>query len=192
MVQGETKQEVKLSKNDYQIFSVKSLTRAGLIAALYAALVYLFNFVSFFAFQVRVAEALTVLAYLEPAAVIGLYAGVIIANLASPFGLIDIVFGSFLTLIAAIMTYYIGYLFRKNTNFGTYRFAGSLIGLLPPVLVNAFGVAFIIKLVSKSSVPYWPTVISVAIGQFIAVFILGYPFLQAVFNTKLFSEKNKK
>ncbi|KKM79535.1 hypothetical protein LCGC14_1348990, partial [marine sediment metagenome] len=62
------------------VFSVSSIARAGLIAALYVVLVFVFKEISFFAFQVRIAEVLTVLAYLDPAAVIGLYIGAMLSN----------------------------------------------------------------------------------------------------------------
>ncbi len=170
------------------VFSVSSIARAGLIAALYVVLVFVFKEISFFAFQVRIAEVLTVLAYLDPAAIIGLYIGAMLSNVIGGLGPLDIFFGSFLTLLAGVLTYSIGYYFKKYSGRNTFRFGGPLLGLLAPVLINAFGVAYILKIALDR--PYWPTVISVGIGQFIAVYILGYPFLQAVISRGLFTDKD--
>lgn len=178
-----------MSKNNYPIIPIEKIALAGLIAALYAVLVYLLPFISFYAYQIRVAEALTVLAYIDPVAILGLYVGAIIANLGSPFGPIDIFFGSFLTLLAAILTYSISIYFRKYTSQRTYRYIGPLFALLPVVLVNAFGVAYILKVAAK--LPYFASALGVGIGQFIAAYILGYPFLQAIINSALFTHKDK-
>ncbi len=169
------------------VISVQSIARAGLIAALYVVLVFVFKEISFFAYQVRIAEALTVLAYLDPMAIIGLYVGAMLANVIGGLGPIDIFFGSFLTLTAAALTYAVGFYIKKSTSANTYRFGGPFLGLLPPVLVNAFGVAYILKIVLN--LPYFPSVISVGVGQFIAVYILGYPFLQAIIKRGLFNDK---
>lgn len=178
-----------MPKNNYPITPIEKIARAGLIAAIYAVLVNLLPFISFFALQVRVAEALTVLAYIDATAILGLYVGALIANLSSPFGPIDIFFGSFLTLVAAVLTYLIGVYFKKNTSYKTYRYIGPLFALLPVVLVNAFGVAYILKIAAK--LPYFASALSVGIGQFIAAYILGYPFLQAVIKSAFFTHKDK-
>lgn len=178
-----------MSKKDYPIIPIEKIARAGLIAAFYAVLVYLLPFISFSTYQVRVAEALTVLAYIDPVAILGLYVGALIANLGSPFGPIDIFFGSFLTLLAATMTYLISMYFRKYTSYKTYRYIGPLFALLPVVFINAFGVAYILKIAAK--LPYLTSVLGVTVGQFIAAYVLGYPFLQAIITSNLFTHKDK-
>ena len=85
-------------------FTVKDLTLAALIAAVYATLTMFLPIPQHMGVQFRVAEALTVLPFLFPAAVPGLFAGCLLANLFSPFGLIDVVAGSLATLLACLMT----------------------------------------------------------------------------------------
>ncbi|MCD6399598.1 QueT transporter family protein, partial [candidate division WOR-3 bacterium] len=80
---------------------VKKISRAAIIAALYVALTVLLMPISFYAFQVRVAEALTVLPFIFPEAVWGLFIGCLIANFFGGLGILDIAVGSTLTLIAA-------------------------------------------------------------------------------------------
>ncbi len=51
------------------------------------------------------AEGLTLLPMVWPEAVVGLTLGALIANTAGPFGIVDIVFGTAATAIAACLTY---------------------------------------------------------------------------------------
>ena len=89
-----------------QSFSVRDMAIAGLIAALYATLSCFANIfgMAFGPVQVRFSEALCVLPFFFPAAVPGLFIGCFIANLLSPYGASDIVFGSLATLLAAFWT----------------------------------------------------------------------------------------
>lgn len=146
------------------------LTRGAIIAAVYAALT-LVNPFGYEQVQVRISEALTVLPFFEPAAIPGLFVGCLIANLRSPFGLLDIIGGSLLTLIAAYLT---------------WRIKKLVLALLPPVLINAFGVALIIKIVAEHPWAYLLIALSVGIGQAIAVYGLGYPLLLFMLKRKLF------
>jgi uncharacterized membrane protein len=167
--------------------SAPFLTRAAVIAAIYAVLTILLAPVSYGPVQVRISEALTPLAYIDPAAIIGLYVGALIANLFSPFGLIDILFGSLLTLIAAFATWGIGRLFKKFGSEKIYHYIGPLVGILPVVVFNAFGVALILKI--AANLPYWPSVLYVGIGEAIAVYVIGYPLLLALMKTGVLEPK---
>lgn len=146
------------------------LTRGAAIAALYAAITITppLNAISYAQIQFRMSEALTVLAYFEPAAIPGLYAGAILANLASPFGVWDILGGSLLTLVAAFLT---------------WKIRRPAIALLPPVIINAFGVALVLKL--AAGIPYWASVPTVGFGEAVVVYGLGYPLLLLLLKTRL-------
>jgi uncharacterized membrane protein len=147
---------------------LRGITRGALIAALYAALTLLFAPLSYSYLQVRISEALTVLPILTPTAIPALFVGTLLANLLSPVGWPDVVFGSLLTLIAATVTYHL----RKHAFFA----------LLSPVLVNAFGVSA--YLFSFYRIPYWLSVATVGLGEAIAVFLLGYPLLRILQSRK--------
>ena len=131
---------------------------ASIIAALYATLTLCFEPFCYGPFQCRISEVLTVLPLLTPAAIPGLTAGCLIANLLGPFGAPDILFGTLCTLTAALGTWR----FRKHV----------LIALLCPVLVNALGVSLYLHLISH--VPYWATVISILAGEAFVVYCPGY------------------
>lgn len=85
-------------------YTVKEISTAGLIAAVYTILGFAFQPISFGVYQVRIAEALTVLPYLTRAAIPGLFIGTILTNVLGGMGWVDIVFGPLITLAAAILT----------------------------------------------------------------------------------------
>ncbi|GAB6877366.1 QueT transporter family protein [Thermaerobacter litoralis] len=135
--------------------------RAGMIAALYVVLTLLFQPISFGQIQFRVSEALTLLPMLWPEAVPGLFVGVALANLQSPFGLWDVVGGSLVTLAAALVT-------RR------WRF--HPIGYLAPVVFNAVLVGGYLAYLTHT--PYLPWLAWIALGEAGVVFLLGYPLVQ--------------
>jgi uncharacterized membrane protein len=133
----------------------------GIIAGLYVTVTFLLSAISFGPVQVRVSEALTLLPIIYPEAIIGLFLGCLLANLLGPWGAIDIIFGSLITLLAAFIT---------------YRFRHSIIAYLSPILLNAFFVS--LYLYAFFRVPYWPTVLTIGLGQSVAVLGLGVPLLR--------------
>lgn len=131
-----------------------------MIAAVYATLTLVLAPISYGPFQLRVSEALCFLPLLLPEAVPGLFIGCVIANLGSNLGLADIVFGSLFSLAAALLTW----LLRKGPVW---------IALLPPVLINAFGVGALLYFMADA--PYWATSLWVGLGQTAAVYLIGLP-----------------
>lgn len=160
------------------------LTRAAIIAALYAVLTIALAPISYGQIQCRVSEALTVLAYFEPAAIPGLFLGCLTANIYGGYGPWDIFGGSVLTLAAAFFTWLIGRRFLKTSSPMLYYFAGPVAALLPPVVFNAFGVAFILTVVAK--LPYWLNVVYVGAGEAVAVYVLGLPLLVFLLKRNIF------
>ncbi len=112
-------------------FTTKSLCRAGVIAALYAALTYVFMPFAFGPLQIRPAEALCLLPLFFPEAIPALTVGCMLSNLSSPYLFYDVIFGSLTTLLSALCTFLIGKWIKKEG-------AKLAIGGLFPVLLNAF------------------------------------------------------
>ena len=84
---------------------VRRCARGGIIAAVYAVLTVVLQPLSFGAVQFRISEAMCVLPVFFPEAVLGLFIGCIISNFFSPnVVILDVVFGSLATLIAAAIT----------------------------------------------------------------------------------------
>jgi len=120
--------------------------------------------------QIRFSEALTVLPYLFPATVPGLFVGCLIANLLSPYGLVDIVCGSAATLIAALWTA------RVNSRW---------LAPLPPVLCNGVIIGAMLTWYEVGFGPSFLTLfaangLSVAVGELLACYILGSILLRAL------------
>lgn len=140
----------------------KNIARIALIAAIYAVITIILAPISYGNIQVRVSEALTLLPYfLGYQAAIGLWIGCMIANFYGGLGIIDIIFGALLTLIAGLFT-------ARARNIYT---AG-----IYPVIINAFGIALILNLVVEA--PYFLTVVYVGVGQLISVYLLGIPLMK--------------
>lgn len=148
-------------------WSAKDIAFAGLIGGIYAVVAIVLQPISYGVIQVRISEALTVLPFLFPFSVVGLFVGCLVANILGGFGLQDIVFGSLFTLIAGYLTYLTSKI--KSTKLG--------LGLapLPPVVINAFGVSvYLYKIVGVS---YWFSVMMVGAGQLVSCYVLGLPLL---------------
>lgn len=156
--------------------TTRFFTRTALIGAIYAALTIFLAPISFGPLQIRIAEALTVLPYLFPEAVPGLWIGCMVANIFGGLGPIDIFGGSLITLLAAASTFYLR------------RFNKPILAPLPPVIFNAFGVsAYLQFLVSAPAIPlpygikiptYFLFALTIGIGEFVACYGIGFPLLR--------------
>ena len=74
------------------MMKTNKLVRGAMVAALYA--ISTLTLPAYGALQFRLSEMMTLLAYFNPFYVIPLTIGCAIANIASPFGIIDVIFGS--------------------------------------------------------------------------------------------------
>lgn len=146
--------------------NTKYLTKASLIAALYIVLVLLqilplpFINLTFGPVQLRIAEGLVLLPLVESAAIPGVFVGCLLSNLLlsyfSGFGLLDILGGSLVTLIAAYLT-------SKMKN--------KITGMLPPIVLNGLIVSIWVSYFTK--VPYFITVLGIAGGELLSVALFG-------------------
>ena len=109
-------------------FNSQKIAVAAMIAAAYAVITILFSFSSYGLIQYRIAEALTILPAFSSTYVFSIFIGCLVSNLLSPYGWLDILVGSLASLIAAVLTYYIG---KSNLKFKKY------LAPIPPVIVNA-------------------------------------------------------
>ncbi len=137
------------------------IVEAAVIAAIYAVLTYALAPFAYGQIQVRVSEALTVLPLFTPAAIPGLFIGCLLANILGPNGIIDIIFGSLATLIAAFLSYKL-----KRKKF---------LVPLPPILINAVVIGYIISYLY--GLPLIMSMLWVGLGQTIACYGIGYPLL---------------
>ncbi len=131
----------------------KYLVHGGVIASLYISLTLFTMPISYGVMQVRIAEALTVLPAFTPAAIPGLFVGCLISNILGPNGVVDIVFGSLATLLAAIATYKVGH--------------SDFLVPLPPVLLNGIIIGSM-----------WSCILWVGLGEACACYGLGLPLVK--------------
>ena len=82
---------------------IRELAAMAVIAALYAALCYVFAFISYGPFQSRVAEILLVLIVYNKKYCIPIILGTFIANMYSPLGPIDMLLGTFATVAVCVV-----------------------------------------------------------------------------------------
>ena len=139
---------------------VRFITEAAAIAAMYAALTIFLAPISSGEFQLRIAEALTVLPFFTPAAIPGLFVGCLIANIFAGQGFYDMVLGPFATLLAAFIT---------------WKMPRKYLAPLPPIIINAVYVGILLYFVAN--LPILPTMLLVAVSETIACYGLGYPFM---------------
>ncbi len=166
---------------------VRFLALSAVIAALYAVLTYAAAALNlaYGPFQFRFSEALTVLPAFTPAAIPGLAVGCLISNLASPLGIVDWVFGTLATLLAAGSTYMLRHVKWNGI---------SILAPLPPVIFNALIVGFEVSCLSDTGVfsfanaslaGFISGAISVGVGELVVCYVLGIPLMLAIRRTKL-------
>ena len=147
-------------------FTVRELSIAAIIAAVYAILTVFLPIPQYGGVQLRVAEAMTLLPFLLPEAIPGLAVGCFLANLRSPF-VLDWVLGTAATLLAALWV---------------SRLRHKWLTPLPPVLCNALIIGAEIAWLSVGEgAPFLPAfcmnALSVGLGELIACAALGLPLL---------------
>lgn len=170
------------------VFSTRRLCRAGIIAALYVVLTWVFSALAYNGFlQIRPAEALCILPLFFPEAVPALFVGCAVANLTSPFAVYDVTIGGAATLFAALATYAMGRVFVKDG-------LKLLFGGLMPVLFNAILIPVIIVFLcgdfggnATAVGAYFFFAASLAVTEGIWVYVLGVPLY---FTVKRLRQKN--
>jgi len=165
------------------------LTQAAVIAAAYVVLTLPFAQIAFGGpIQFRLAEALAVLAVLTPAAIPGLFLGCLLANWFNPqsLGLIDIIFGSLATLIAAALTWKLSRKLQENQFMKKWS---TVLALLPPVFVNALVVGsylpFLLPDTEHSLAVVLSFMFSIALSQSIVIYLIGWPLLFGLKRAKI-------
>lgn len=143
----------------------RTLALAGILGAAYAALTLLSSLMglAYGPVQFRLSEALTVLPWLFPGTAVGLFAGCLVANLLSPFGLVDLIVGSAATLLAGLWT---------------ERVRAPRLAPLPPVLCNMILVGGELAWYEVGfGSGFWPlfavNALWVGLGEAVVCFLLG-------------------
>ena len=163
------------------------LAHSAIIAALYAVLCYLQNLLipgsASWAIQLRVAEALCVLAFFTPAAIPGLGIGCLLFNLSFSGALpLDFLVGTMATLLTSGSMYLLRNLKIRRL---------PIPGLLMPGIWNAFLIGW--ELTVYVGGGFWLNALYVALGEWIVLLVLGTALYTAIrvrkLHIKLFSQR---
>ncbi len=156
---------------------IKSITTAAIIAAVYISLTFASSAIGlgYGQIQLRLSEAMCVLAAFTPAAIPGLTLGCAIANLASPLGLVDIICGSLATLLAAVCTYAL-----RNVKFKGIAWLVPLPSVVFNALIVGAELTALIDPSQASLAVFAANAFWVAAGQFIACYVIGIPLYVGV------------
>lgn len=151
------------------------ITQSAAIAALYVVLTLIANAFGLanYAIQVRFSEALTILPFFTFAAVPGLFVGCILSNILTGCMLLDTVFGSFATLVGAIITYLIGK-YLKDKPYGKWLCP------IPPIAANMIVVPQVLMRVYEFPGTLLYFTITVGVGEIISCYILGMILFSAI------------
>ena len=143
--------------------TVKQLVRGAIIAALYTVLTTFTAPISFGPIQFRISEALTVLPFIMPEAVLGLPVGCFLSNLLV-CNIFDIIFGTLATFIAALITSKIKKLWLAP---------------MPAVIANGLIVGFVVTTMTMKFTlsAFLATALSIAASELIICYCLGIPLL---------------
>jgi len=145
--------------------SIRYLATGGVVAALYVALTGMFAPISFSGLQFRVSEVLVLLPVLTSAAIPGVALGCLLSNLLfGGLGLVDIVFGTLATLLAAVGTR----MLRRWIAFSP----------VPPLVLNALIVGtYLTMIIPDYNVPVWLSMLYVGIGEIVVLYVVGLPLI---------------
>lgn len=143
------------------------LAHAAIIAALYAVLTHFQNILlpgsATWAIQMRMSEALCILAFFTPSAALGLAVGCLLFNLTFAAALpLDFLLGTLATYFAAKVMWW-----TRNITFRRL----PLLGLLMPALFNALLVGWELSVYIGGG--FWMNAVYVAIGEAVVLLTVG-------------------
>lgn len=170
---------------------------AGIIAALYVGLSFISGILGLSSglVQLRLSEALYVLALFTPAALPGLTIGCLLFNWISGCVVLDIVFGTLATLIGAVGTFLVGAAMRKRSAGGgtdagvgggtdvgvggakskKFHFGAWLaLALIPPILANTFALPLIFIYGYGMEGTYLFFAAFIFVGELLSCGVLGF------------------
>ena len=165
--------------------SVRRLTFAALIAAVYAVITMLTASFAYGPVQFRIAEALCILPFFLPFTTWGLFVGCILSNIISPVGPLDMVFGSLATLGCCLCVAAFGKRW-DGTGWGD-----CILACLMPAVWNGVIIGALLALTAGEAEGAKFTLFflygaQVAAGELAVMFVLGLPLMRWLMKAKFF------
>ena len=174
----------------FKNLNTRKIAFAGIVAAIYAVLTISLAPISYGYVQFRVAEALTILPFFFPITLPGLVIGCIIANLFSPYGILDIVAGPIASLLAGLCTMYLGKINRESNCL-------KALACFPPVIFNAVIIGAVIAFsITSGGAGFWASFLMfgmwVGLGQLVVLYGLGFPLMLYLPKSPLYKMLSEK
>ena len=158
---------------------IRTIAKTGVVAAIYCAATLALAPISYGIIQLRVSEALTVLPMFSKKWIYGLTLGCLVSNyigmaFSGSAGIIDVIFGTLATFLAALCSY----LARKNK---------WLVPLFP-MLFNGIIVGGYLHFLVFNQVNIFLCMLFVGIGEGIVTYVLGIPIINFILKHKKIGE----
>lgn len=160
--------------------STREITKKALVVGIYVGLTFAFSFLAYGDIQFRIAEALVLLVFFKRNYAFPLILACLIANLPSPLGIVDLLFGTAGTALAVLGISVVS----KYQRFFGHRLVALLAASMMPVLANGFLVG--LELYLFLDLPFWFSAASVAFGEFVVVSVFGVALFSALGRNKTF------
>lgn len=179
---------------------IRKMVQIALIGALYTALTMALAPVSFGAVQFRISEALTLLPLFSPIGIWGITFGCFLSNLlgfllgSNPIGLIDAVCGTSATLLAGLITCWIGRCSFRGADEKKNRLFRMLLGPVPVILLNGLIVGLELTFVfggEPGQTFGWLFAFnagSVALGELVVCYTLGLLLCGVLYRNDLYKK----
>lgn len=162
------------------------LVKMALIVAVYVAVTGVFAPISFGNIQFRISEILVLLVFVDVLYLVPLTVGCAISNfLFTTMGMVDVVCGTAATFLALVMIYFTKQLLMKKQfkNITIVLFVSSIWASI----VNGFIIGA--ELYYVLQLPFWLSVVQVAVGEFVVVSIVGVMVFKYILSNDRLKDK---
>ena len=159
--------------------NVRFLAISAVVCAMYVVFTVGISPLSYGMVQFRFSELLVLLAFIDPAYIPSLILGCLISNFFSPFGMVDVVFGTLHTIAFLSMIALTVKTIKKET---LHLFISSLWPAIFSFII-AFEMTFIIGTAGQIEVigqsgTFLMWALWVALGEFVVVTVIGVPLFK--------------
>lgn len=170
--------------------SVRKIAILSVVAALYVAVTMALGSLAYGSIQFRISEALVLLCFYKKEYCYSMVVGCLIANIISTVGAIDMVVGTFATLLAVIVivlcSKYLPSVFESKLEMSenTASTVSLFIASLSPVIFNGILVGLELRYVF--GLPLFLSMGQVAFGEIVCVTVIGVILFKILEKNKTF------
>ncbi|HEY4543939.1 MAG TPA: QueT transporter family protein [Tissierellaceae bacterium] len=151
----------------------KKITKYGLIMALYIVLSLVVPELGYGPIQFRISEVLTLLAFIDSGYVLPLTLACAIVNIWSPFGIVDVIFGSLASFLALTSM-------TKTKNI----YIASLFPALFSVIIGLE-----ILFLSNEPINFFLVTAQIMLSEIVIVTIIGVPVFKSIMKNNFLMDK---